>query len=62
MARSPEWRTTIARCVALFTIETTETFAEWVPNLRVERIALAGHFVQTDAADRVNELLLGFLR
>ena len=46
----------------VFTIETTENFAEWVPNLRVERIGRAGHFVQTDAADRVNELLLGFLR
>jgi pimeloyl-ACP methyl ester carboxylesterase len=46
----------------VFTRETTENFSEWVPNLRVERIARAGHFVQTDAPDRVNELLLEFLR
>lgn len=46
----------------VFTRPTTENFAEWVPNLRVERIAKAGHFVQTDAPDRVNELLLAFLR
>jgi pimeloyl-ACP methyl ester carboxylesterase len=45
----------------VFVRETTERFEEWVPNLRVERIARAGHFVQTDAAERVNELLLGFL-
>lgn len=46
----------------VFTRETTEHFDEWVPNLRIERIANAGHFVQTDAADRVNELLVEFLR
>jgi pimeloyl-ACP methyl ester carboxylesterase len=45
----------------VFVRETTERFDEWVPNLRVERIARAGHFVQTDAPERVNELLLGFL-
>ena len=45
----------------VFVRETTERFDEWVPNLRVERIARAGHFVQTDQPERVNELLLGFL-
>jgi pimeloyl-ACP methyl ester carboxylesterase len=45
----------------VFVRETTERFDEWVPNLRVERIPRAGHFVQTDAPERVNELLLGFL-
>ncbi len=45
----------------VFTRETTERFEEWVPNLRVERIARAGHFVQTDAPDRVNELMVEFL-
>jgi pimeloyl-ACP methyl ester carboxylesterase len=46
----------------VFTRATTERFEEWVPNLRIERIAGAGHFVQTDAADRVNELLTDFLK
>jgi len=35
---------------------------EWVPNLRVERIPEASHWVQADAPERVNQLLLGFLR
>jgi len=34
----------------------------WVPDVRVERIAEAGHWVQAEAAERVNELLLAFLR
>src|SRR5205814_7893479 len=46
----------------VFIRATTEDFGDYVPNLRVERIADAGHFVQTDAADRVNGLLLEFLR
>ena len=46
----------------VFIRATTEDFGESVPNLRVERIAEAGHFVQTDAAERVNELVVGFLR
>jgi pimeloyl-ACP methyl ester carboxylesterase len=45
----------------VFVRETTERFDDFVPNLRVERIARAGHFVQTDAPERVNELLLDFL-
>lgn len=40
----------------------TENFDDMVPNLRIERLARAGHFVQTDAAERVGELLVGFLR
>jgi pimeloyl-ACP methyl ester carboxylesterase len=35
---------------------------KWVPHARVERIPGASHFVQADAPERVNELLLGFLR
>ena len=31
-------------------------------DLRIERIPQAGHFVQNDAAEKVNELLLSFLR
>jgi pimeloyl-ACP methyl ester carboxylesterase len=46
----------------VFTLETLNDFSEHVPNLRIERIATAGHFVQTDAPDRVNELLIDFLR
>ncbi|HEX7153539.1 MAG TPA: alpha/beta hydrolase [Thermoanaerobaculia bacterium] len=46
----------------VFLRETTENFEDWVPNLRVERIARAGHFVQTDAPDRVNELLIDFCK
>ncbi|HET7435592.1 MAG TPA: alpha/beta hydrolase, partial [Thermoanaerobaculia bacterium] len=34
---------------------------EWVPNLRFETIPGIGHFVQHDAPERVNELLLDFL-
>jgi pimeloyl-ACP methyl ester carboxylesterase len=45
----------------VFHKEMTENFSEWVPNLRVERIAEAGHFVQTDAAEKVNALLIDFL-
>ncbi|HWX86893.1 MAG TPA: alpha/beta hydrolase [Solirubrobacteraceae bacterium] len=33
---------------------------EWVPNVRFEPIAEATHWVQHDAPQRVNELLLGF--
>jgi pimeloyl-ACP methyl ester carboxylesterase len=39
-----------------------EDLDPWVHNVRVERIPRAGHFVQHDAADRVNELLLDFCR
>lgn len=35
---------------------------EWVPKLRVERIPEASHWVQADAPQKVNELLLEFLR
>ncbi len=45
----------------VFVRATTENFSEYVPNLRVERIANAGHFVQTDAPEKVNQLLVDFL-
>lgn len=35
---------------------------EWVRNLRIERLPDASHWVQNDAPERVNELLVGFLR
>jgi pimeloyl-ACP methyl ester carboxylesterase len=34
----------------------------WVPNLRVERLADAGHWVQNEEPERVNRLILDFLR
>ena len=34
----------------------------WVPNVRVERVAGAGHFVQADAPETVNDALRRFLR
>jgi pimeloyl-ACP methyl ester carboxylesterase len=40
----------------------TEGLTEWVPNLRIERIADASHWVQMDAPDRVNDLMIQFLR
>jgi pimeloyl-ACP methyl ester carboxylesterase len=41
--------------------ELAEPPAKWVPNVRVERIPDATHWVQHDAPARVNELLLEFL-
>jgi pimeloyl-ACP methyl ester carboxylesterase len=41
--------------------ELAEPAPEWVPNVRVERIPNATHWVQHDAPERVNELLLGFM-
>ena len=32
-----------------------------VPDLRIARVAKAGHFIQNDAPERVNELLIEFL-
>ncbi|HVS29816.1 MAG TPA: alpha/beta hydrolase [Thermoanaerobaculia bacterium] len=46
----------------VFTRETTEDFDEWVPNLRIARVARAGHYVQTDQPEIVNALLIEFLR
>ena len=46
----------------VFHKEMTEDFGEWVPNLRVEHIPEAGHFVQTDAPEKVNALLIDFLK
>ena len=40
--------------------EATEDWDEWVPDLRIARVAGAGHFVQTDQPDIVNELLIEF--
>jgi pimeloyl-ACP methyl ester carboxylesterase len=39
----------------------TEGLDAWVPQLRVERLPNASHWVQLDAADEVNRLMLDFL-
>ena len=33
----------------------------WVPDVRVERIAEASHWVQADDPERVNQLIVDFL-
>jgi epoxide hydrolase 4 len=42
--------------------ELAEPPARWVPNVRMEWIPEATHWVQHDAPERVNELLIEFLR
>ncbi|HYH06001.1 MAG TPA: alpha/beta hydrolase [Thermoanaerobaculia bacterium] len=46
----------------VFLPSTLEDQGEWVSNVRIERIPRAGHFVQTDAADRVSQLIIEFAR
>ena len=43
-------------------IEMTEGLSRWVPQLQVSRIPDASHWVQNDAPERVNRLLVEFLR
>lgn len=43
-------------------VELTEGLEPWVPRLRVERIPEAGHWVQHEAPERVNTMLVDFLR
>jgi epoxide hydrolase 4 len=40
----------------------TEGLEQWVNPLRIERLSGVGHWVQNEAADRVNELLVSFLK
>lgn len=42
-------------------LDLTTGLEAWVPDLRVERIAEASHWVQNDVPDVVNRLLLSFL-
>jgi len=42
--------------------ELAEPDRYWVPNLRIERLPDAGHFVAEDRPEKVNALLLDFLR
>lgn len=44
------------------TVRLTEGLEEWVPDLRVERLPDASHWVAADEPERVNRLLAGFLR
>jgi pimeloyl-ACP methyl ester carboxylesterase len=46
---------------AVFIRASSENFAEWVPDLRVERLPGTGHFVQSLAPEAVNERLVSFL-
>lgn len=45
---------------SIFIEETLTDVGEWVPHLRIERIAHARHFVQHDAPEKVSELLIAF--
>jgi pimeloyl-ACP methyl ester carboxylesterase len=42
-------------------VHLTEGLDRWVPDLRIERIPDASHWVQNDVPDRVNRLLIHFL-
>jgi len=46
---------------AALDVSLTEGLQEWVPDIRVERLPEASHWVQFDAPERVNELLVGHL-
>ena len=41
--------------------ELAEPDRAWVPDVRVERISEASHWLQADAPERVNQLMLDFL-
>ena len=45
----------------VFLPETLIGTEEWVPDLRIARVPKVGHFIQNDAPERVNELLIEFL-
>lgn len=45
---------------SIFIPETLTGLEEWVPDLRIEYITGARHFVQHDAPEKVNELLIAF--
>jgi pimeloyl-ACP methyl ester carboxylesterase len=67
--RSPRWRPVAAETLVIWGerdrwlgAELAQPDPRWVPNVRVEHIAEASHWIQADAPDRVNELLLRFFR
>jgi pimeloyl-ACP methyl ester carboxylesterase len=43
-------------------VRLTHGLEKWVPDIRVEHLPEASHWVMEEFPDRVNELLLGFLR
>jgi epoxide hydrolase 4 len=43
-------------------VRLTERLDAWVPDLRIQRLADAGHWVQNEDPERVNQLMLAFLR
>ncbi|HEY0025068.1 MAG TPA: alpha/beta hydrolase [Longimicrobium sp.] len=43
-------------------VRLTHGLQKWVPDIRVEHLPEASHWVMEEFPDRVNELLLGFLR
>ena len=47
---------------SIFIPETLTGLEDWVPDLRIESIPGARHFVQHDAPERVSELLIAFAR
>jgi pimeloyl-ACP methyl ester carboxylesterase len=47
---------------AYLSVRLTEGLSAWVPNLRVVRIPDASHWVQNDVPERVNRLMIDFLR
>ena len=58
--RLPE-RPTTPSCDPYLGRDLAEPPRDWVPNVRVERLPGVSHWVQNDAADRVNSLLIDFL-
>jgi pimeloyl-ACP methyl ester carboxylesterase len=67
--RDPPWRPVAAETLIIWGerdrslgSELAEPDRRWVPRFRLERIPEATHWVQADAPERVNELLLAFLR
>jgi pimeloyl-ACP methyl ester carboxylesterase len=46
---------------AALDVSLTEGLQQWVPDIRVERLPDASHWVQFDAPERVNDLLLDYL-
>jgi len=46
----------------VFLERSLDDMSEWVSNVRIEKIEDAAHFVQTDAPDEVNRLMIEFCR
>ena len=66
--RGPRWKPVAAETLIIWGerdrwlgTELAEPDRRWVPQFRLERIPQATHWVQADAPERVNELLLSFL-